>query len=226
MSHAIPIVVICLLLAVLLATQCPGESGPNNPKTDIIQLPPPDTTGSVALEKAIAGRRSVRAFTDQPLTSEQMGQLLWAAQGITEAQWGFRAAPSAGALYPLELYVVTTQGVYHYLPQGHRLQPRLSGNRMSQLAQACLGQQCVEQAAANFVITAVYARTAGKYGGRAKQYVHMEVGAAGENLCLQAVALDLGAVMVGAFQDEAVTDTLQLPTDHAPVLVISVGHPR
>ena len=226
MPATVSIVLSCLMLVILLAMGCPGQPESGKSDADIIQLPPPDTTGSVAVEQTIAQRRSVRAFTDQALTNEQMGQLLWAAQGITEPRRGLRAAPSAGALYPLELYVVTTQGVYHYLPEGHRLQPHLSGNRMSQLAQACLGQQCVEQAAANFVITAVYERTAGKYGGRAQRYVDIEVGAAGENLYLQAVALDLGAVMVGAFQDEAVTDTLQLPTDYAPVLVIPVGHPR
>ena len=226
MPATVSIVLSCLMLVILLAMGCPGQPESGKSGADILQLPPPDTTGTVALEKAIAGRRSVRAFTDQTLTNEQMGQLLWAAQGITEPRRGLRAAPSAGALYPLELYVVTAQDIYHYLPEGHRLQPHLSGNRMSQLAQACLGQRCVEQAAANFVITAVYERTAVKYGARAKQYVDMEVGAAGENLCLQAVALDLGAVMIGAFQDETVTDTLQLPTDHAPVLVISVGHPR
>ena len=226
MPSAMSIVVLCLLLAALLATQCLGQSELNSPEDATIQLPAPDTRGSVALERTIASRRSVRAFTGETLTNEQMGQLLWAAQGITESHRGLRTAPSAGALYPLELYVVTTQGVYHYLPQGHRLQQHLSGDHLSPLAQACLGQRWVEETAANFVITAVYTRAAAKYGGPAQRYVDIEVGAAGENLCLQAVALDLGSVMIGAFRDEAVTQTLQLPADHTPVLIISVGHPR
>ncbi len=225
MHTTVSIAVLYLMVGILLVTQCSGEPDAVNPQSDTIQLPAPDTTGNVALEKAIARRRSIRSFTNEVLTNEQIGQLLWSAQGITAPQRGFRAAPSAGALYPLEVYVVTAQGVYHYEPQGHRLRLHRSGNQMPALAQACLGQSFVQQTGANFVITAVYSRTLAKYGERARPYVDIEVGAAGENLLLQAVALDLGAVMVGAFRDEAVTEALRLPADHHPVLVIPVGHP-
>lgn len=225
MHTTVSTAVLCLIVAVLLMTHCPGEPESNEPETNTLQLPPPDTTGTVSLEQAIAERRSVRSFTEQALTEEQIGQLLWAAQGITAPGRGLRAAPSAGALYPLEVYVVTAQGVYHYQPRGHLLRLHLSGDQTATLARACLGQGCVQQAAANFVITAVYSRTQAKYGERARQYVDIEVGAAGENLLLQAVALDLGAVMVGAFRDQAVAQALQLPADHHPVLVIPVGHP-
>jgi SagB-type dehydrogenase family enzyme len=176
------------------------------------------------LEQAIARRRSMRSFTAEPLSEAQIGQLLWAAQGITEPQRGLRAAPSAGALYPLELYAVTGDGVYHYVPRDHSLELVGGGDVRGELAVACLGQACVAQAAADFVLTAVFARTRSKYGQRADQYVHNEVGAAGENLCLQAVAMDLGSVMVGAFNDGQVSDTLSLPPDHHPLLVIPVGH--
>ena len=178
----------------------------------------------MTLEQAIAQRRSKRSFTGEPLTVAQVGQLLWAAQGMTEPQRGFRAAPSAGALYPLELYVVTAEGVYHYEPQGHALRVHKNGDQRASLATACLGQRSVQQAAASFVFTAVFSRTRAKYGARADQYVHNEVGAAGENLCLQAVALGLGSVMVGAFDDGQVIQTLNLPADHSPALVIPVGH--
>ncbi len=204
---------------------CLGDVNSGDQEGAVTQLPQPRTTGTVSIEQVLAQRRSIRSFTDQPLTQDELGQLLWAAQGITAPQRGFRAAPSAGALYPLELYVVTPEGVYHYQPQGHQVQLHLSGDRRVELSQACLGQGCVQQAAAAYIFTAVFSRICAKYGARADQYVHNEVGAAGENLCLQAVGLELGSVMVGAFDDAQVTDVLALPADHAPLLVIPVGHP-
>ncbi len=224
--HSIGVaVVIVVLIAGLLAIYCLADVDPGGQEAAVTQLPQPQTTGTVSIEQVLAQRRSIRSFTDQPLTQSEIGQLLWAAQGITSPQHGFRAAPSAGALYPLELYVVTAEGVYHYQPQGHQVRLHLTGDQRPALAAACVGQGVVQQAAADFVITAVYARTRAKYGARADRYVHMEVGAAGENLCLQAVSLKLGSVMVGAFGDGQVTEILDLPADHAPLLVISVGHP-
>ena len=217
-------VVVCLLVALLLVTCCPGDVAPGSSPGQVIELPVPDTTGTVTVEQALAQRRSKRSFTGEPLSLAQIGQLLWAAQGITSPAQGFRAAPSAGALYPLELYVVTGDGVYHYQPQGHQACLHMQADQRAQLAAACLGQQFVQQAGASFVFTAVFSRTRAKYGQRADQYVHNEVGAAGENLCLQAVALGLGSVMVGAFGDDQVSDALDLPADHAPLLVIPVGH--
>ena len=226
MHSIIVAVVIVVLMAGLVAMHCLGDVSSGGQKGAVTQLPQPQTTGTISIEQVLAQRRSIRSFTDQPLTQSELGQLLWAAQGITSPQRGLRAAPSAGALYPLELYVVTAEGVYHYQPQGHQMQLRLTGDRRVELSQACLGQGVVRQAAADFVITAVFSRTRAKYGARGDQYVHNEVGAAGENLCLQAVGLELGSVMVGAFGDAQVTDVLDLPTDHAPLLVIPVGHPR
>ncbi len=202
-----------------------GDVNSGGQEGAVTQLPQPQTTGTISIEQVLAQRRSIRSFTDQPLTQSEIGQLLWAAQGITAPERGFRAAPSAGALYPLELYVVTPEGVYHYQPQGHQMQLHLTGDQRAALAAACLGQGFVRQAAADFVITAVFSRTRAKYRARADQYVHNEVGAAGENLCLQAVGLELDSVMVGAFGDGQVTDVLDLPADHAPLLVIPVGHP-
>jgi len=180
----------------------------------------------MALELCIAQRRSVRSFTDQALTWEQIGQLLWAAQGITELQRGLRAAPSAGALYPLELYVVTPEGIYHYLPAEHAVAPLAQGDRRAALGEACLGQLWVAQAPVSFVITAVYARTAAKYGERARRYADMEAGGAMENLLLQAVALGLGGVAVGAFRDPAVSEIMGIDATETPLLVVPVGYPR
>jgi SagB-type dehydrogenase family enzyme len=145
-------------------------------------------------------------------------------QGITR-DWGARSAPSAGALYPLEVYVATAQGLYHYLPEGHQtvLAPRL-GLRQA-LWEAGLKQDWIREAPAVFVIAAVYERTSAKYGDRAERYVHMEVGHAAENLLLQVVALGLGGVPVGAFHDEKVKEVLALPMDQEPLYLIPVGHP-
>ncbi|MGI5820188.1 MAG: SagB/ThcOx family dehydrogenase [Armatimonadota bacterium] len=193
---------------------------------EIIELPAPAISGEVSVEEAIERRRSVRQFTDQALTEQQISQLAWAAQGITEETRGFRAPPSAGALYPLELYLVTGDGMYHYLPERHALAVMHTEDRRESLAQAALGQGSVRSAPLVMVVAGVYARTAARYGDRAARYVHMEVGHLGQNVHLQAEALGLGSVPIGAFDDAAVADCLGLPGDHAPLYLIPVGHPR
>lgn len=193
-----------------------------------MKLPEPQYDSNVSLEESLLQRRSIRSYTDEPLMLQELSQLLWAAQGITEAG-GFRTAPSAGALYPLELYVVVgdvqdlTPGVYRYQPDGHQLTKIMDGDRRGELASAALGQGCVKEGAAAFVFAAVYERTTGKYGERGIRYVHMEVGHAAQNLCLQATALGLGAVTVGAFSDEQVTRVLNLPEGEQPLYIIPVG---
>jgi SagB-type dehydrogenase family enzyme len=180
----------------------------------------------VALEEALGSRRSVREYGDQPLTTAELGQLLWAAQGITNER-GFRTAPSAGALYPLEIYLLTPEGVFHYEPQHHRLGLVSQDDARPALHQAALKQEQVLRAPAVFVLAAVYARTAQKYGQeRSPRYVHLEAGHAAQNLLLQATALGLGAVPIGAFHDQEVQKALSLPADHQPLYLIPVGHPR
>ncbi len=166
----------------------------------------------------------MRDFTDERLTLEELSQLLWAAQGVT-AEWGGRTAPSAGALYPLEIYVVTPDGLYHYLPEGHRAEILTTEDVRASLADAALGQAAVREAPAVLVVTAVYARTEIKYGERAARYIHLEAGHAAQNVLLQAVAIGLGGVPVGAFSDAAVQRALDLPEDHEPLYLIPVGHP-
>ena len=169
----------CLVLSVVLAgslahtagcgTAPAATGGPTIVAKDgEIPLPEPNLAGNVSLEEAIAGRRSVREFSEKLLTWQEVSQLLWAAQGITEPR-GLRAAPFAGALYPLEVYVVLPAGVYHYLPQGHAVSAVLDGDRRGGLWEAGLRQDALRQAAAIFVITGVYERTEGKYGERAER---------------------------------------------------------
>ena len=195
------------------------------------KLPDPKSRGIVSLEDSLAKRRSVREYDNTPLSLEEVSQLLWAAQGIT-AHWGARTAPSAGALYPLEVIVVVGNvvdlppGGYRYDPKGHELAGITLGDLRPQLASAALGQSAVRNAAINVVFTAVYQRTTRKYGDRGIQYVHMEAGHAAQNLCLQATALGLGTVPIGAFDDEQVGRLLNLPKDERPLYLIPVGKPR
>ena len=212
----------CLLVGaagLTLAVRCAAPEG------EVISLPAPRLTGEMSLEEAIARRRSVRRFLDRPLSIEQLSQLAWSVQGITDKERGFRSAPSAGALYPLEVYFVTAEATYHHLPARHAFEVHLRGDRRGALAQAALGQPYVRTAAVDVVVTAVYRRTAAKYGRRAERYVHIEVGHAAQNLLLQATALGLAHVPVGAFHDEEVGRVLELPADHAPLYILCVGYP-
>lgn len=185
-------------------------------------LPPPRERGPVSLEEALRARRSRRSFGREPLTEAELSQLLWAASGVTSPE-GFRTAPSAGALYPLELYLATARGVERYEPAGHALIRTREGDPRAALRRAALSQEAVGQAPAVFVIAAVYRRTEVKYGERAARYVHLEAGHAAQNLLLQAVALHLGAVPVGAFDDRAVQRALGLPAEQEPLYLIPVG---
>lgn len=199
--------------------------------TNSVTLPEAQHDGGMSVERAIAQRRSVREFSAIPITLRQLGQLLWAAQGITSDD-GRRASPSAGALYPLEVYVLAgnveslAPGVYHYEPVGHRLTRVYGGDARQVLAAAALGQHAIVEAAAVIVLTAVVERTAHKYGRRAERYVDMEAGHAAQNLWLQAVALHLGLVSMGAFDDAEVREALHLPRDQQPLYILPTGHAR
>lgn len=205
------------------ASPQPAPPAPDGDRT--VSLPAPRTSGPRSLEEVVAERRSVRTFTGEALTVDEIGQLLWAAQGTTEAGGRGRAAPSAGGTYPLELYVVTSQSVARYLPEHHAMQIVSEGDLRRPLAEAALGQDHVAEAAAVIVIGAVYARTEERYGDRAQRYVLLEAGHAAQNVLLQAVALGLGAVPVGAFDDLGVRRVLGLPADHQPLYLIPIGHP-
>ena len=193
-----------------------------------VALPEPSVTGTTSLEQLLAQRRSIRDYHATALELPEIGQLLWAAQGITHLQ-GLRTAPSAGALYPLEIYVVTggieglAQGVYHYEPRYHQLIKKSDGDLREALARAALSQDWIKNASTIFVFTADYERTTRKYGKRGKRYVHIEVGHAAQNLFLQSESLGLATVVIGAFHDDEVARLLQLPNELQPLLLMPVG---
>ncbi|MDZ7766377.1 MAG: SagB/ThcOx family dehydrogenase [Melioribacteraceae bacterium] len=198
---------------------------------ETIQLPDPNISGSVSVENAISKRRSVRNFQNKSLTLQQISQLLWSAQGITSRD-GLRAAPSAGALYPLEIYVVAGNvenldpGVYRYIPKQNQLIKTSEGDKRSELVSAASNQEWIADAPVLFVFSVIYERTTGKYGQRGIRYVHMDTGFAGENLFLQAVALNLSSVVVGAFRDEQVKRVLLLDENENPMIIMPVGYKR
>ena len=198
--------------------------------SEIIQLPEPRYEGEMSVEEAIARRRSIRYYRDEPLTLDQVSQLLWAAQGITEKKRKFRASPSAGATYPFEIYVVVGNvqglkpGVYHYNPFNHTLELIKEGDYRKELQKAALNQEWVGKAAIDIVLVAFYERTTKYYGERGYQYVHIEAGHIGQNIYLQATALNLGTVAVGAFYDKEVAKVVE--TDGTPLYIFPVGVPR
>jgi SagB-type dehydrogenase family enzyme len=190
----------------------------------------PHRNSGMAVERCIRQRRSTRVFRDRALADDELGQLLWAAQGITAAD-GKRAVPSAGALYPLELYVACgnagslASGVYRYSPDRNELRLVAAGHHREKLAHAAYGQDWIATAPAVICIAAAFGRTTTKYGSRGRGYVYMEAGHAAESLMLQAVALGLATTMVGAFDDEAVTHLFQLAPDETPICLLPVGAP-
>ena len=199
-----------------------------------VELPSPETTDTMSVEEAIQRRRSIRSYAVEPLSLQDISQLMWAAQGITDPAGNLRAAPSAGATYPLEVYVVVgrscvielDEGLYRYDLYKHQLEYILKDDLRSSLAEAASGQGWVREAPINVVIAAVYERTISRYGERGIRYVHMEAGHVGQNLYLLAVARGLGMVVVGAFHDDQVQGLLQLPKDQKPLYIIPIGHPR
>ncbi|MEN3183389.1 MAG: SagB/ThcOx family dehydrogenase [Atribacterota bacterium] len=215
-----------VFFALFLFVGCSGALGYAQRR---IPLPPPRLESEVSVEEALLQRRSHRSFTPSPLSLQEIAQLLWAAQGVTDKASGFRTAPSAGALYPLEVYFVAGQvedlspGVYRYLPEEHALCEVLLGDRREELFRAALFQKWVKEAPGVLVFTAIYERTTRKYGERGIRYVHMEVGHAAQNVYLQAEALGLGTVVVGAFEDSGVQKALGLPVNERPLYLMPVG---
>ncbi len=195
---------------------------------DSIELPEPRFESETSLEEALKQRRSARNYKDGPISLSDISQLLWAAQGITNER-GFRTAPSAGALYPLEVYLVAgnvenlPEGVYKYQPREHALKKIAEGDRRKELDRAALGQSSVSDSAADIVIAAIYERTTRKYGERGVKYAHMEAGHAAQNIYLQAVPLGLGTVAIGAFEDDRIGEILRMEKDEHPLYIMPVG---
>jgi SagB-type dehydrogenase family enzyme len=231
------VVLIGALLSFFLYFSLPQKSeNPSRAVLAVVKLPSPDKTGNMSVEEAVQNRRSVRQYSNQSLSLKDISQLLWAAQGITDTQNNFRAAPSAGRVYPLEVYVVAgkegvnglEEGVYHYNPQNNQLEKLLTGDKRSDLAKAADRQPWVSQAPVDIVITGVYQRTINKYGNNNQsiRFVQQESGHVGENIFLEATARGLVTVSLGSFDDKAVKTLLNLPADESTLYVFPVGFPQ
>ncbi|WP_244147343.1 SagB/ThcOx family dehydrogenase [Desulfonatronovibrio hydrogenovorans] len=194
-----------------------------------ILLPQPVRDGGMSVEKALSQRRSFRDFQGLTLTLDQAGQLLWAAQGVTDDRRKFRSAPSAGATFPLEVILVAGNvegiepGTYRYLPGKNALQRIRQGDLRQDLYGAALGQSPVRDAPAAIIISGIHERTTSRYGPRGQRYVYMEAGHAGQNIHLQAESLGLGTVVIGAFDDLRVQDVLGLSREEVPLYIMPVG---
>lgn len=193
-----------------------------------IQLPKPRFDSDVSVEEALIQRRSVRQYSQTPMSLAEISQLLWAAQGITHER-GFRTAPSAGALYPLEVYLAAgsvdqlAAGLYRFNPAGHALLQMMEGDVREEIFKAALRQGSILKAPAVMVIAAVYERVTGKYGERGVRYVHMEAGHAAQNVFLQAAALDVKTVVIGAFRDRQLKEALHLEKDVEALYIMPLG---
>jgi len=198
-----------------------------------IKLPPPSQKDGMSLAETLARRESIRDFTPQIISQSQLSQLLWATQGISDPAWERRTIPSAGATYPLEVFVVCGDncveqidgGIYHYEVESHSLTLLHKGDVRLELSRAALSQDFIYEAPLNIVVCAIYERTARIYGARGERYVHIEVGHAGQNIYLQATALGLGTVAVGAFHDERVREVLKLERQYKPLYIMPIGKP-
>jgi SagB-type dehydrogenase family enzyme len=204
------------------------ESMDTKKYTNTVNLPVPRYDGKISVEKSLLKRRSVRTFKKVTLTLADVSQVLWAAQGQTD-QRGFRTAPSAGALYPLEVYIVAgdvedlATGIYRYIPKGHKLTLVEKGDKRSDLCKAALSQSSIQNAPFVIVFSGIPKRTTGRYGERGMQYVFIEVGHVAQNVCLQAVSMELGAVVMGAFDDSRVKKILNMGEDELPLYILPVG---
>ena len=209
----------------------------SHPATTVVKLPEPARDGKVSVEKAMAGRRSERQYTDAPLQLAEVSQLLWAAYGTTQPmpnapqlRGGLKTTPSAGALYPLELYIVAGNvtglppGVYWYRPESHDLVLVEAGDKRQRLFDAAVGQTCVRDAPASIVYSAVFSRNTGKYGDRGRErYVCMDLGHSAENVYLQCAPLGLGTCAIGAFLDDDLRLVIRMTKPEEPLYIMPVG---
>jgi len=204
---------------------------------EIIQLPSPDLKSNISIEEVLNERRSVRHYEDSPLSVEDISQLLWAAYGVTKSyespaflRGGLKTAPSAGALYPLELYLIAwnndqlKNGIYKYISEVHSLKLVMSGDKRDELSTAAWDQTWLKDAAGAIVYSAVFSRTSDKYGTRGEErYVCMDLGHSAQNVYLQGVALGIGTCAIGAFNDNKLKELINMPEDETPLYIMPIG---
>ena len=199
-----------------------------------IALPSPSYKGTISVEEALKARRTHRSFQSRPLTLKQFSQILWGAYGVTAQKYGsfLKTAPSAGALYPLDIYGVVGQGgvetlapgVYHFRPENHTVELVKQGDLRAEVARHALQQMWLAKAPLILVITGEYNRSSLKYGRRGVTYTHIEAGHVGQNIFLQAEAIGLKAGIVGAFNNQQIIRAMGLSTSHDPLLIMPVGY--
>ncbi len=224
------IIISLLLIITIFMIQEPNQKEKNSEKIEetMVELPDPDKAGDLSLEESISERRSIRNYQDNPLTLKEISQILWSAQGITDPASDFRAAPSAGALYPLSLYLSINNvenldpGLYEYIVDDHELKLKLDKSVKDEIYNVALQQTSIKESSVIFIIAADYEITERKYRDRAQRYVHMEAGHAGQNIYLQTTALDLGTVAIGAFHDDGLKEILGIDED--PIYLFPVGN--
>jgi len=217
-------VILIICAGIVVGVALPGRGTSSGGET--IVLPQPRYDSKTSVEKALLERRSIREYGNEPLTLSEISQLLWSAQGTTKS---FRTAPSAGALYPLEIYIVAVNvkdllpGIYKYKTQGHKLITVMKGDKRAEVFNAAFHQSPVKEAPAIIIFSAVFKRTTVKYGERGERYVHMEAGHAAQNVYLQAVSLELGTVVIGAFNDDELKKAMNMPKEEEPLYIMPVG---
>lgn len=188
----------------------------------LVHLPEPEFTNQ-SIEECMKNRRSIRSFKNQALSLNELSNILWTAQGITKEETGFRTAPSAGATYPLYIYFATEKGLFVYLPKDHAIKKIKDKDLRKKIAKAALDQMFIADAGMVIVITAIFENTTWRYKERGVRYVHIEVGHCAQNIHLEAVALDLGSVPIGAYHDDELKELLELDQEE-PLYIIPVGH--
>ncbi len=195
---------------------------------DEIILPSPVKEGGISVEEALFRRRSIRSYSDKGLTTEEISQILWSAQGITDIS-GKRTAPSAGALYPLEVYIFIRKGegiksgLYNYNPEGHKLSIVSNEDISENLAKAALNQSFIKEASAALIVSAFFKKTTDRYGERGIQYVYIEAGHLSQNVYLQAESLNLLTVAVGAFNEEDIKEIVKMEEKETPIYIMPIG---
>ena len=212
------------IVLICFAALCLGQRRSRPAAQKIIQLTKPNLTGTVSFEEALAKRRSVRLFANKPLESEQISQLAWAGQGITETQRGLRTAPSAGGTYPIDLYFATQEGLFVYRPAEHSLEQTSDQDIRSGLA-AAASMESVATAGCNIIVAGSLRKLTSQFRNKAKTYMLLEAGHIAQNIQLQAVCLDLGSVTIGGFNSKDVSRTCRLTRGLEPIYIISVGYP-
>jgi len=217
-----------IILAIVLAcfaTLCLGRSRSRSTPKMVIQLTDPNLKGTVSLEEALAKRRSIRQFNSEPVKRSQISQLAWAGQGITEPQRGLRTAPSAGAIYPIELLFATQDGLFVYRPSDHSLLQNGDQDIRNMLAGATSMAESVAGAGCDIIVAGAVRKLTSQYKEKARTFLHMEAGHIAQNIQLQAVCLGLGSVTVGGFDSKEVRKVCKLSRYLEPLYIICVGHP-